>query len=92
MMLRGFFHSLRLLAALVWHTYLGKCQTGPRLHFKRIMVMLAFLPVFALIQMLHWCGFLLDECLFRAYRQPEVRGHLPAPRLRERPDHFGKWC
>ncbi|MDH3767229.1 MAG: sulfotransferase [Gammaproteobacteria bacterium] len=34
--------------------------------------MLLFLPLFALLQMSHWFGFLLDELFFRSYRKVEI--------------------
>jgi hypothetical protein len=70
--LRPFLHSLRLLAFLAWRTFFGSCQNGPGLRLKRIGVMVVFLPVFALIQALHWIGFFLDECLFRDYRRVKI--------------------
>lgn len=35
--------------------------------------MLGFLPVFSLVQALHWLGFWLDELFFRGYRQIEIK-------------------
>ena len=43
---------------------------------RRVLVMLGFLPVFALAQGIHWLGFLLDEILYRGYRRVEVRAPL----------------
>lgn len=34
--------------------------------------MLAFVPLFGLLQAFHWIGFLLDECLFRGYRKVKI--------------------
>ena len=43
---------------------------------RRVLVMLGFLPVFALAQGLHWLGFLLDEIFFRGYRRVPIREPL----------------
>ncbi|MFW5893717.1 MAG: sulfotransferase [Verrucomicrobiota bacterium] len=40
---------------------------------KRCLIMLAFLPAFALIQLVHWAAFLLDELLFPRYREIPVQ-------------------
>jgi len=40
---------------------------------KYFIAMLVFLPVFILVQTLHWLGFLLDEILFPRYRRVAVR-------------------
>ncbi|MGI8740215.1 MAG: sulfotransferase [Gammaproteobacteria bacterium] len=40
---------------------------------KYVIAMLVFLPVFILVQTLHWLGFLLDEILFPRYRRVAVR-------------------
>jgi len=42
------------------------------LSIKRFFVMAGFLPLFGAIQTLHWLGFLLDELLFRGYREITV--------------------
>jgi len=43
---------------------------------RRVLVMLAFLPLFALVQGIHWIGFLLDDVLFRGWRRVQVREPL----------------
>ena len=43
---------------------------------RRVLVMLVFLPLFALVQAIHWIGFLLDDVLFRGWRQVQVREPL----------------
>lgn len=50
----------------------GRSRVGPR----RILVMAGFLPLFALVQLTHWAGFLIDEILFRGYRRVEIREPL----------------
>jgi len=46
----------------------GRANLQPR----RILVMLGFLPLFALGQGLHWLGFLLDDLFFRGWRRVSV--------------------
>ncbi|MGB5831516.1 MAG: sulfotransferase [Thiohalocapsa sp.] len=40
---------------------------------RRVLVMLGFLPIFALIQGIHWVGFLLDDILFRGWRSIRIQ-------------------
>lgn len=47
-----------------------------RVRPRRLLVMLGFLPVFALVQSIHWLGFLLDDILFRGYRRVQIREPL----------------
>jgi hypothetical protein len=42
-------------------------------YLQRVVVLLLFLPLLLLLQALHWVGFLLDEILFRGYRDVEIR-------------------
>lgn len=42
----------------------------------RVLVMIGFVPLFALVQLIHWAGLLLDELLFRGYRRVEIREPL----------------
>jgi hypothetical protein len=39
---------------------------------RRVLVLLAFLPVFLVVQIIHWLGFLLDDLLFRGWRRVQV--------------------
>ncbi len=50
----------------------GEASVG----IRRVVVMLGFLPLFALVQGIHWIGFLLDDLLFRGWRQVQVREPL----------------
>ncbi|WP_462328408.1 sulfotransferase [Thiohalocapsa halophila] len=47
-----------------------------RVRPRRVLVMLGFLPLFALVQGIHWLGFLLDEIFFRGYRRVQIREPL----------------
>jgi len=62
-----------------WALGLGALTQSPdgtaALRPRRVLVMLAFLPVLALAQLIHWLGFLLDDLLFRGWRNVEV--HAP---------------
>ncbi|KAA6185782.1 sulfotransferase [Thiohalocapsa marina] len=42
----------------------------------RVLVLLGFLPLFALVQGIHWLGFLCDDVFFRGWRQVRVRDPL----------------
>jgi hypothetical protein len=43
---------------------------------RRLLIMLGFLPVFAVVQGIHWLGFLLDELFFRGYRRVQIQAPL----------------
>jgi hypothetical protein len=47
-----------------------------RISARRVLVMLGFIPVLALVQAIHWLGFLLDEVFFRGYRRVDIREPL----------------
>lgn len=71
-MLRLFLVSLKRL--LHWSLrILFPGSGGGRSSPRRMLAMALFVPVFALLQGLHWLGFLLDELLFRNYRQVDIR-------------------
>jgi hypothetical protein len=63
--------ALRLLR----QTLFPRWPTGPRT-VKRLGLLLLLIPVFLLLQGLHWVGFLLDDLLFRGYRRVEIREPL----------------
>lgn len=69
------FSALRLLLLT-----LGTLRPGPSeppgAFLRRLLVIGLFLPPFALIQVVHWIGLLLDEVLFRGYRRVEIREPL----------------
>lgn len=41
-------------------------------YFRRLLAMILFLPLFLLLQAIHWIGFAVDEILFRGYRRVAV--------------------
>lgn len=43
------------------------------LRWRRVLVMLGFLPLFAFGQALHWLGFLLDDLFFRGWRRVPIQ-------------------
>ncbi len=47
-----------------------------RLRLRRVLVMIGFLPLFAIVQALHWLGFLLDDLFFRGWRRVSVAAPL----------------
>ncbi|NEX21524.1 sulfotransferase [Thiorhodococcus mannitoliphagus] len=74
-MLRLFVESQVRILSLAFRLLVPR-KAGSRASLKRLTVLLAFMPLFAVVQLLHWAGFLLDEILFPAYRRVEVRAPL----------------
>ena len=68
--------SLRIFYRLVKQTLFQHKGTQARLTPKRLAVMLVFLPVFFIIQAIHWIGFFLDDIFFKAYRDIVVKEPL----------------
>lgn len=64
-----FLQSFKTYLAIAWGTF---APGGKGLSWRRALVMMAFLPVFGLLQGLHWLGFLFDEIFFRGYRKVSV--------------------
>lgn len=75
-MLRLFLLSARRLWGLALHGLTRSPDGTAPLRLRRILVLAAFLPLFALVQGLHWLGFLLDDLFFRGWRRVEVRAPL----------------
>lgn len=68
-----FLLSLRRFLALAWHGLTRSPDGSAPLTTRRVLVLLVFLPLFALGQGIHWLGFLLDDLLYRGWRRVEVR-------------------
>ncbi len=64
-----------LVLRLLRLTLFPPWPTGPR-SVKRLGLLLLLIPVFLLLQGVHWLGFLLDDLFFRGYRKVEVREPL----------------
>jgi hypothetical protein len=74
-MLGLFLESLTDLLRLTYRTFIpGSGRERPSL--KRILIMSGFIPLFALVQGVHWIGFLLDEIFHRGYRRVDIREPL----------------
>ena len=69
------FFSAKLVFRLLRLTLLPPWPTGPRTA-KRLGLLLLLVPLFLLLQAVHWVGFLLDEVFFRGYKKVEVREPL----------------
>ncbi|QGU32394.1 sulfotransferase [Thermochromatium tepidum] len=67
--------TLKRFAAIAWRAYVP-APGQPHPSRKRRLVMTLFLPLFALVQGLHWLGLLLDELLFPGYRRVQIREPL----------------
>ncbi len=72
MMLRLFVASAAHLLTLAYRTFVPARGAG-RPSLRRLLLMAGFLPLFTLVQAIHWVGFLLDEILFRGYRRVVIR-------------------
>jgi len=68
--------GLGIFFRLAWRTYFPGSDRLARRTWKRLWVMTLFLPVFLAVQVVHWCALLLDEVLFRSYRQVDVKRPL----------------
>lgn len=66
---------ISLVIRLLRLTLLPPWPTGPRT-IRRLGLLLLFVPLFLLIQGIHWVGFLLDEVFFRGYRRIQIREPL----------------
>lgn len=71
-MFKLFLQSVWLYLKLIATTFLPR-QGQPAPSLRRMVVMLIFLPVFGLIQLIHWIGFLLDEIFYRDYRDTVIK-------------------
>jgi hypothetical protein len=74
-MLTLFFQSLANLLHLTYRTFIPP-PGHPRPSAKRMLVMTGFIPLFVLIQGIHWIGFLFDDILYRGYRRVVIREPL----------------
>lgn len=59
--------------SLLRQTLLPSPFPGVVRYLQRLLVLLVFLPMLLLLQLMHWLGFLLDEILFRGYRDIDVK-------------------
>jgi hypothetical protein len=75
-MLRLFLISIKRFAVLALQGLTRSPDGTAPLRLRRVLVLLGFLPLFALAQGLHWLGFLLDDLLFPGWRRVEVRAPL----------------
>lgn len=62
-------HSFLISCWALRHVGYGGWRHAPR----HIVVYVIFVPSFWLLQILHWLGFAIDECLFRGYRRVRIR-------------------
>jgi hypothetical protein len=58
---------------LAWRSLWPSTNQGAGPSLRRVLVMAGFIPVFTLLQLIHWVGLLLDEILFRGYHRVEIR-------------------
>ncbi|AFL74142.1 sulfotransferase [Thiocystis violascens] len=72
---RLFLASTARLVALIYRNYVPAKGAG-RPSLRRQLIMTAFIPLFVLVQGIHWLGFLLDEIFFSGYRRVTIREPL----------------
>jgi uncharacterized membrane protein YdjX (TVP38/TMEM64 family) len=70
-----FLNSAALFGKLAFTTFFPP-KPHPRPGLKRCLVMLVFLPTFAILQLTHWFAFFLDELLFPRYRDIPIQAPL----------------
>jgi len=54
-------------------TFFASKDTQARLTLRRFLIMSAAFPFLLLIQTVHWLGFLIDDIVFRDYRNIEIK-------------------
>jgi len=74
-MFRLFISSQLHLLGLALRALLPRRGAG-RAGYLRPLLMLGFVPLFALVQLIHWLGLALDELLYPDYRRVQVREPL----------------
>lgn len=70
---------LFLTALLRYGAFLVQLLASPFRDGRRLagtLLLLVGLPLFVVLQLLHWFGFLLDELFFRGYRRVDIRKPL----------------
>jgi hypothetical protein len=67
-----FLTSTKRFIGLIGSSLLRSPDGQAPLRPRRVLVMVAFLPVFAFGQALHWLGFLLDDIFFRGWRRVPI--------------------
>jgi hypothetical protein len=65
--------GLRRYFGFIWFTFLKSKGTQAHLTSKRLVVMSLFLPVFLVVQIIHWIGFFIDDVFFSEYRKIEIK-------------------
>jgi len=75
-MFRLFIDSVQHFIVLTWRIICPGRGAKNLRSAKRMISMLFFLPIFGTLQLIHWFGFLLDELLFRGYRDVRINQPL----------------
>lgn len=68
--------SFKIFCRLINQTLFQSKGTQARLTPKRFAIMIVFLPMFFVIQAIHWLGFFLDDIFFKGYRTIAVKEPL----------------
>lgn len=75
-MRRAFLLSLKLHARWFIEAFGAEGRRAAPLGPRRLAVLLLLFPLFALLQAMHWLGFLLDELFYSGWRRVEIRQPL----------------
>lgn len=68
--------TLVLLGRIIGRTYFPGKGSMARVSPRRFVIMTVFIPIFCLLQAIHWVGFILDDIFFRGYRQIKIKKPL----------------
>jgi len=74
--MQAWFLSLRLHARWWLGAFTPSGRRVAPLGPRRLVLLFLLFPAFLLLQTVHWLGFLIDEVLFRGYRQLVIRSPL----------------
>mgnify|MGYP005836514831 CR=1 FL=1 len=64
--------NFKLLFAVLYRSFWRTRGSDAQLTIKRILVMLIMFPLYILIELANWLGFMLDEIIFPGYRRQTV--------------------
>lgn len=75
-MLKLFLISTRRLPGLIWRAFLCSPDGQARPSWRRRGMLALFIPLFLIVQGVHWLGFLLDALFIRRDREIQIREPL----------------
>lgn len=75
-MIALFLHSLKSHLSWWYQAITRNDPESDRFSWRRLLFLIVLFPLFYLLQLTHWIGFLVDECCFRNYRKVEIKAPL----------------